>query len=162
MKQVDSITASEFNFLYVTARTLNTRFNDVPTIMCYTSRCRSGSKWRQCARTNNRTRKVRLWPVLYHYLSFSGTHSNYGRAFPRAVTCGCLDVLLLVLISMANSNEPTAAKRKREQPKRFRWVNPFARQPSAHDPGPENDVENADSTASGKDIGAILVLSTTT
>jgi len=67
---------------------------------------------------------------------------------------------------------PTAAMRKRE-PKRPKSVNPFAHQPNstwvsvssasgAHDPGLGNDVENADSTASGKGIGAILVLSTTT
>jgi len=74
---------------------------------------------------------------------------------------------------MADSNDsPTAAMRKRE-PKQPKSVNPFARQRNstwvsvssasgAHDPGLGNDVENADSTASGKGIGAILVLSTTT
>jgi len=79
---------------------------------------------------------------------------------------------------MADSNEPspTAAKKKGEhlldQPKRLKSDNPFGSQPNstwvsssasgAHDPGPGNDVENADPTASGKCICAILVLSTTT
>jgi len=73
---------------------------------------------------------------------------------------------------MAESNgpSPTAAKRKgdhlQDLPKRLRLVDPAASQltsaSGAHDPGPGNNVQNADSTASGKGIGAILVLSTTT
>jgi len=74
---------------------------------------------------------------------------------------------------------PSIAAKKSKRKRFVGWLNSFksanssASQPNstpfsvssgpgAHDLGPGNDAERAEPTASGKDIGAILLLSTTT